>query len=91
MGKYTGCNVVESVQSTPNKPPVEKRRSYAGFLIRLGVSVLIIAFIATVAYAPWDILAPVREVVRDVFCYDVFGRIEFGGSPAIAHIIEWLS
>lgn len=81
---------MESVQTTPEKP-ANKRRSHVGFFIRLAVSAAAVAALAVVVYVPWQALEPVREVVRSVFCYDIFGRTEFGSSPVITHIAEWLS
>lgn len=81
---------MESVQSTPEKP-TKKRRSHVGFFIRFAISAVAVAALAVVVYVPWRAIEPVKEVVRSVFCYDIFGRTEFGSSPVITHIAEWLS
>lgn len=83
--KYTGCNIVESVVTcTPPKPiDSEKKRTESKpkshFFARLIISAIIISFILVLHYIPsLPFAGGVTDVLRKVFCYDVFGRASFG-------------
>lgn len=73
MDKYTGCNIVESVV-TPIERAAPKRKAKSYILLRLLAAAVIIGVILAVRYidVPW--LAAVRDGLKAVFCYDVFGR-----------------
>ena len=83
--KYEGCNIVESVVTsarTTERRDEKKRKdgkvkSY--FLIRLIISAIIIGVILVLHYFPSLPLASgMSDVLKKVFCYDVFGRGSFG-------------
>lgn len=82
MDKYSGCNKVESVVSAAPKANV-KRLNGRATVIRVIVSCVIIGAILLVAFAPIDFLIPVRDALRSVFCYDMFGRSDIGSIPII--------
>lgn len=82
--KYSGCNIVESVvtsapvSETPAAKPAHKKEK-SHFFVRLLISAIIIGIIAVLHYFPSLPLASgVTEVLRKVFCVDVFGRASFG-------------
>ena len=82
--KYNGCNIVESVvtsapvrEEPAKKPKSKKDKSH--FLVRLLISAVIIGFIVVLHYFPsLPFAGSVTEVLRKVFCVDVFGRASFG-------------
>ena len=82
--KYKGCNIVESVvttptikQKAPSKPRDVKEKSH--LFVRLVISALIIGAILVIHYFPTLAFSgAVTEGLRKVFCYDVFGRTTFG-------------
>lgn len=85
--KYTGCNIVESVVTcTPpkqaddqNKRAESKHKSH--IFLRLIISALIIGVILVLHYFPsLPYASGVTDVLRKVFCYDVFGRGAFGAT-----------
>ena len=84
--KYSGCNIVESVvTSVPSPRPSEERTTQrlkgkgTHFLIRLIVSALVIGVILVLHFYPTlPFASGVTDVLRKVFCYDVFGRGTFG-------------
>lgn len=82
--KYSGCNIVESVvTSAPvGEEPAEKQKpnsERSHFIMRLLISALIIGFIVVLHYFPsLPFASGVTEVLRKVFCVDVFGRATFG-------------
>lgn len=81
MDKYSGCNIVESVVTPAQKPKAEYRRKKSGhFFARIVVAVCAVGVILALHYAPIPALSGVRSVLHDVFCYDIFGRTEFGTS-----------
>lgn len=86
MDKYTGCNVVESVVTRQYSTKKVKKRSFRGALIRLAVAAAIVGVMCFFAYAPIPALSAAREGVKCVFCYDVFGRTDFGTSPLISKL-----
>lgn len=82
--KYSGCNIVESVvTSAPvREDPAAKsapKKEKSHFILRLLISAVIIGFIVVLHYFPSLPLASgVTQVLRKVFCVDVFGRALFG-------------
>ena len=82
--KYKGCNIVESVVTTPKKEiktpkkaSVENVKSH--FFVRLIISALIVGVILALHYVPvLSRQTAVSEALGKVFCYDVFGRTDFG-------------
>ena len=77
MDKYNGCNKVQSEVSTPQKPK-KKRMGWRGFLIRLAISVVVVAFFLCVRFIPLPAFESVRNVLHAIFCFDFFGRTSFG-------------
>lgn len=84
MDKYEGCNKVESAVSAAQKPK-KKRMGWRAFCIKLGIAAFIVAVFLCVRYLPFSWLAPVRQVLHDIFCFDFFGRTSFGGVPILAY------
>lgn len=85
MDKYAGCNVVESVVKSGKSVEIKtKKRRYVGIVVRFAVAAVIIGIICLAAYAPLPFLSEVRDVLKSVFCYDVFGRDEFGIASALS-------
>ena len=81
MDKYYGCNIVESVVTPAQKPKQTQRKDKPRRLFaRIAVAVCAIGIILALHYAPIPALASVKNVLHDVFCYDIFGRTEFGTS-----------
>lgn len=82
--KYTGCNIVESVVSTvPSPRPTgrtqEPKEKGTHFILRLVISALMIGVILVLHFYPsLPFASGVTDVLRKVFCYDVFGRGTFG-------------
>lgn len=83
--KYTGCNIVESVVTcTPPKrvdsdKKVAENKPKSHIFARLIISAIIISFILVLHYVPsLPFASGVTDVLRKVFCYDVFGRASFG-------------
>ncbi|MDE7406611.1 MAG: hypothetical protein K2M89_07050 [Clostridiales bacterium] len=83
--KYEGCNIVESVVTAARLPERKEDKKRADgnvksyFLTRLIISAIIIGVILILHYFPSLPLASgVRGVLKQVFCYDVFGRGAFG-------------
>ncbi|MDE6617631.1 MAG: hypothetical protein K2K13_01225 [Clostridiales bacterium] len=83
--KYEGCNIVESVVTSAHmterkddkKRTDGKVKSY--FLTRLIISAIIIGVILVLHYFPsLPFASGVSGVLKQVFCYDVFGRGAFG-------------
>lgn len=86
MDKYADCNVVETV-STPKTVKNEKHRSRAP-VVRFAVAAAIVGVFCAVRYIPAKPLEYVRAAMHSVFCYDVFGRSDFGETPAFSALIE---
>lgn len=88
MDKYSGCNIVESVITTPPKPSskVKPRRALFGFAVRLAVATAAVAVLCAVKYVHIAPFSTVGEILRDIFCYDVFGRTGFGEMPIFARL-----
>ncbi len=85
MDKYSGCNKVESISYIPQKPKAQKtKRSYRSFFVRLAVAGFLVACICAVVYMP--VLAPYREAVKSVLCYDMFGHAEIGYLPILSRL-----
>lgn len=83
--KYSGCNIVESaVTEIPRKAPVRAPKSHKSFFVRLLCAAAAVGAILVLHYLPIAALAPVKSVLRDAFCYDVFGRSDFGSSTFFA-------
>lgn len=81
MDKYSGCNIVESVVTPAQKPRAErKKKPHSHLFLRFALAVCAVGIILALHYAPIPALAGVKSVLHDVFCYDVFGRSEFGTS-----------
>ncbi len=81
MDKYSGCNKVESTVTAVERQKNERvKRSHGPFFARLGVAAIAVGFILAVHFLPFGIMKEVKGVMRDVFCYDVFGRNDFGSS-----------
>lgn len=78
--KYNGCNVVESVvtQVEPRKKSSAKPRS--AFFIRFITAAAIVGAILALHYLPIAALGGVRDALKQVFCYDMFGRSGIGSS-----------
>ncbi|MDE7164113.1 MAG: hypothetical protein K2O04_01650 [Clostridiales bacterium] len=84
--KYTGCNIVESVVSSAPSSHTTSEGAARGrkgrgtyFFVRLIISALIIGVILVLHYYPsLPFASGVTDVLRNVFCYDVFGRGTFG-------------
>lgn len=80
--KYNGCNIVESVlksASVKRRAPRREEKQHRGFWVRLTVAAALVGAVLALhflAFVPW--IGVSRETLRDVFCYDVFGRDEFG-------------
>ena len=87
MDKYSGCNVVESVVKSEKKGAVKvKKKHGSALLIRLAVAAALVGVICFVAYAPLSFLSVVRDALKSVFCYDVFGRDGFGVSSVFTRL-----
>ena len=86
MDKYEGCNIVESVVTRRYNNKKVKQRSLKSAIIRFAVAAAIVGVMCFFAYAPIPALGAVREEIKRVFCYDVFGRSGFGASPIIAKL-----
>ncbi|MCH5163349.1 MAG: hypothetical protein J1G38_07715 [Clostridiales bacterium] len=86
MDKYSGCNIVESVVTRMTPVKVKKKRSFLGAIVRLTAAAAIVGVICFIAYAPFPWLKSAREGAKRVFCYDVFGREDFGTSPVISRL-----
>lgn len=83
--KYEGCNIVESVVTSArlSEQRDDKKRTdgkfKSHFILRLIISAIIIGVILILHYFPSLPLASgVTDVLKKVFCYDVFGRGAFG-------------
>ncbi len=80
--KYTGCNIVESVVRRAQKPEVKKTPQHSViklFILRLVIAAVMIGFIAALHFFPnLAGFSSVKSALKNVFCYDVFGRISFG-------------
>ena len=87
MDKYSGCNIVESVVTRQTQAKVKKHRLRGAF-IRLFVAAAIVGVMCFFAYAPIPGLKTARDGMKRVFCYDVFGRTEFGTSPVITRLFK---
>lgn len=85
--KYFGCNIVESAVDwseravrTENDIGQSVDKSGTHFFLRFFLAVVIIGIIASLHYfgsaIPYS--GEVCTALRKVFCYDVFGRSEFG-------------
>ncbi|MDE6029447.1 MAG: hypothetical protein K2F90_03910 [Clostridiales bacterium] len=83
--KYEGCNIVESVVTSAHvterkddgKRAAVKRKTH--FLVRLIISAIVIGVILVLHYFPsLPLVSGISGVLRQVFCYDVFGRGAFG-------------
>lgn len=82
MDKYSGCNIVESVVKSTRADYAKKKPEHSrlkSFILRAVLAGIAVGFIAALHFFP-DVAAfsAVRDVLRNVFCYDVFGRMEFG-------------
>ena len=86
--KYNGCNIVESVVRQVDKPrkAAKDRTPISAFLLRLGIAALAVGLILAVHYLPIAALDGVRSVLKQVFCYDVFGRSGIGSSTFFGFI-----
>ena len=84
--KYKGCNIVESVVTTPDKPNDGKKHAVGSaekshFLMRIIISALVVGAILVLHYFPaLPYASAVTGALGKVFCYDVFGRSGFGTS-----------
>ncbi|MCH5165813.1 MAG: hypothetical protein J1G01_05375 [Clostridiales bacterium] len=79
--KYSGCNIVESVVTRVERKKTEKPgKSRGTFFARLTVAAAIVGAILALHFLPIPGLSSVKSTLRDVFCYDFFGRTEFGTS-----------
>ncbi|MCH5155884.1 MAG: hypothetical protein J1F69_04685 [Clostridiales bacterium] len=83
--KYSGCNIVESVVTASHlsEQKKDKKRTQGGqkkhFFARLIISALFIGVILVLHYFPMlPFAGEMTDVLRKVFCYDVFGRQSFG-------------
>ena len=78
--KYDGCNIVESVVTEPTNRFVKKaKKHFHAWIVQFCIAALIIGFVLVLHYCgsvPW--IWKTAEFVRRVFCYDIFGRTEFG-------------
>ena len=77
---------MESAVTTPEKPKAKREKRFRGFLIRLAIASVIVAFFLCVKYIPSEALDPVRAVLHRIFCFDFFGRTSFGGTPLFAFL-----
>ena len=85
MDKYSGCNKVESVSYAPQKQKAQKvKRSRGTLLARLAVALALVGVICAVAYLP--ALSAVRETLKTVICYDMFGHTDIGSTPIITRL-----
>lgn len=81
MDKYSGCNIVESVVTPVQKPRAERaKKQRTHWFSRLALALCAVGMILVLHYVPIPALAGVKSVLHDVFCYDIFGRTEFGTS-----------
>ncbi len=81
MDKYTGCNIVESaVTEIPRKKCARSVKPRKTFWARLLCAAAAVGAIVALHYLPIAVLDPVKSALHDVFCYDVFGRSDFGTS-----------
>ena len=79
--KYSGCNIVESVVTrVERKKTAKPKRPRGMFFARLFIAAGIVGAILALHYLPIAALSPVKSALHDVFCYDFFGRTEFGTS-----------
>lgn len=86
MDKYSGCNIVDSVVTAPPKPVKKvKKRGLASFLLRVAIAAAAVGSMCVLRYGGTTV-QPVRDVMRDVFCYDVFGRDGFGETPILEQL-----
>lgn len=92
MGKYDGCNVVDSVVSTPPKSENKvKDRKRNGVAVRWLIAIIAVGFFCVVKYAPIEALESVRSALNTVFCYDFFGRSsETGSIPILSIFAKWI-
>ena len=78
--KYEGCNKVESVITEPANRFVKKAENFFhAWIVQLCIAVVIVGFVLVLHYCgnvSW--IGQTAEFVRRVFCYDIFGRTEFG-------------
>lgn len=81
MDKYSGCNIVDTVVSESTGAVKVKKRVGRGLVIKLVTAAVVIGFFALIRFAPGEVFSTMREALRCVFCYDFFGRTEFGGMP----------
>lgn len=79
MEKYFGCNIVDSVVTVPENKPVKKRGKKSA-IARWIISFLCVGAIFGAAYLPFAEIEPVKQTMRSVFFYDVFGREDIGQS-----------
>ena len=86
MDKYADCNVVETV-STSKTVKSEKHRSRAP-VVRFIVAAAIVGVFCAVKYIPSKPFEYVKSALHSVFCYDVFGRSDFGTAPAFSALFE---
>ena len=86
-GKYDGCNIVESVVTAKEsrKPEAKKNKSrVGGFIVRLTIAAAVIGLIVIMHFFPEaPVVGSVANILRKVFCYDMFGRTEFGAVSAL--------
>ncbi len=87
MDKYSGCNIVESRVTVSEKPKNRiTRRSRRGLIVRTAAAVAAVGIICAVVFVPLPFFEPIRQALKTVFCYDVFGRSALGSSPLFARI-----
>ena len=89
MDKYAECNIVDTV-STPKKVKSEKRKNRAP-IIRFIVAAAIVGVFCAVRYVPYKPLERAQSFLHTVFCYDVFGRSDFGETPVVSEFIELIN
>lgn len=85
MDKYSGCNVVESVVTPAPKAKVKRRGS--ALAIKIVISCVVVGLLAFVAFAPIQGLQVVKDALKTVLCYDLFGRSDIGSLPILAGVL----
>ncbi len=81
MEKYSGCNIVESVVARAEKPKAKVAKAGRfGIFVRWIIAAVTVGIICMFAFSPIPAFSAARSALSRVFCYDVFGRSEFGGS-----------
>ena len=80
MDKYSGCNKVESKVTEVEREKPKRKKPRRTFFLRLCIAAAAVGVILALHYLPIAALSSARSALREVFCYDMFGRTQFGTS-----------